>query len=40
VVYNQQTEPLIAYYEGKGLLKRINGDQGPDKNAEAFKAAM
>ena len=40
VVYHQQTEPLIAYYEGKGLLKRINGDQGPEKNAEAFKAAM
>ena len=40
VVYHRETEPLIAFYEGKGLLRRIDGDQGPDKNAEAFKAAM
>ncbi|HHV64498.1 MAG TPA: adenylate kinase [Peptococcaceae bacterium] len=26
-VYNQQTEPLIAYYSKQGLLKRIRGDQ-------------
>jgi len=30
-VYNQQTEPLIAFYQGQGLLKRINGDQPIDK---------
>lgn len=30
-VYNQQTEPLIAFYEEQGLLKRINGDQPIDK---------
>ena len=29
-VYNQQTEPLIAFYERQGLLKRINGDQTID----------
>ncbi len=40
VVYHRETEPLIAFYEGKGLLRRIDGDQGPEKNAEAFKAAM
>ena len=40
VVYHEQTEPLIAFYEAKGLLRKIDGDQGPDKNAEAFKAAM
>ncbi|MBO5642436.1 MAG: adenylate kinase [Kiritimatiellae bacterium] len=40
VVYHRQTEPLIEFYEAKGLLKRIDGDQGPEKNAEAFKAAM
>jgi adenylate kinase len=40
VVYHRETEPLIAFYEEKGLLRRIDGDQGPDKNAEAFKAAM
>ena len=40
VVYHNETEPLIAFYEAKGLLKKIDGNQGPDKNAEAFKAAM
>ena len=40
VVYHRETEPLIAYYEGKGLLRKIDGDQGPVKNAEAFLAAM
>lgn len=40
VVYHRETEPLIKYYEEKGLLKRIDGDQGPEKNAEAFLAAM
>jgi len=29
-VYNQQTEPLIAYYRQKGLLKEIAGDQAID----------
>ena len=40
VVYHRETEPLIAFYEAKGLLRRIDGDQGPDKNAAAFLAAM
>ena len=40
VVYHRETEPLIAFYEAKGLLRRIDGDQGPEKNAESFKAAM
>ena len=40
VVYHRETEPLIAFYDGKGLLRKIDGNQGPDKNAEAFKAAM
>ncbi|MBM3137121.1 MAG: adenylate kinase [Chloroflexi bacterium] len=26
-VYDQQTAPLIEYYENKGLLRRINGSQ-------------
>ncbi len=39
-VYHRETEPLIAFYEKKGVLRRIDGNQGPDKNAAAFKAAM
>src|SRR5665648_837221 len=30
-VYNTQTGPLISFYEGQGLLKRINGDQAIDQ---------
>ena len=40
VVYHRETEPLVAFYEAKGLLRRIAGDQGPERNAAAFKAAM
>ena len=40
VVYHRETEPLIASYEKKGLLRRIDGDQGPEKNAVAFRAVM
>jgi adenylate kinase len=39
-VYHRETEPLIAFYEEKGLLRRIDGDQGPERNAAAFLAAM
>ena len=40
VVYHRETEPLIKFYEAKGLLRKIDGNQGPDRNAAAFKAAM
>ena len=40
VVYHQQTEPLIAYHREKGLLRVIDGNQGPANNAKAFLAAM
>ena len=40
VVYHRQTEPLIAYYREKGLLRTIDGNQGPENNAKAFLAAM
>ncbi len=39
-VYHQQTEPLIAYYKAKGLLRIVDGNNAPEKNAEAFKAVM
>ena len=29
-VYEANTRPLIAYYEEKGLLRRVDGDQSPD----------
>ena len=39
-VYNQQTEPLIAFYTDKGLLKRINGDQAIDKVLQDIMKAL
>lgn len=30
-VYSDQTKPLIEYYESKGLLRSINGEQDIDK---------
>ena len=40
VVYHRETEPLIRFYEEKALLRKIDGNQGPVRNAEAFKAVM
>ena len=40
VVYHRETEPLIAFYEQRGLLRKIDGNQGPENNAKAFLAAM
>ena len=39
-VYHQQTEPLVSYYKEKGLLRVVDGNQGPENNAKAFYAAM
>jgi len=39
-VYNSQTEPLIAFYEEKGLLKRINGDQPIDQVLQDILKAL
>ncbi|OVE76995.1 adenylate kinase [bacterium E08(2017)] len=33
-VYNEQTKSLISYYEERGLLKRLDGDQGADNLAQ------
>ena len=40
VVYHRETEPLIAYYDGKGLLRRIDGTTGVENVARDFLAAM
>jgi adenylate kinase len=29
--YHEKTEPLVAYYEGKGVLKRVDGEREPDE---------
>ena len=40
VVYHRETEPLIAFYEKKSLLRKIDGTQAPEVAAKAFLAAM
>ncbi|MBR4706492.1 MAG: nucleoside monophosphate kinase, partial [Pseudobutyrivibrio sp.] len=30
-VYHDQTQPLIDYYQGKGILKSVNGTQPMEK---------
>lgn len=40
VVYHRETEPLIAFYEKKALLRKIDGTQAPEVTAKAFLAAM
>ena len=40
VVYHRETEPLIAFYSDKGLLKSVDGTIGVDNVAAAFLTAM
>ena len=40
VVYHQQTEPLIAYYRDKGILRTIDGTTGVDNVAADFLKAL
>ncbi len=39
-VYREQTAPLIAYYNEKGVLEEIDGDQSIDEVTEELKAAV
>ncbi|MDO5435437.1 MAG: adenylate kinase [Clostridia bacterium] len=39
-VYHDQTAPLIGFYEAKGLLKKIDGDQGMDNTFAAILKAL
>ncbi|MGN0853013.1 MAG: adenylate kinase [Kiritimatiellia bacterium] len=40
VVYHQQTEPLIAYYKARNLLKSVDGATDVDSVAKAFLEVM
>lgn len=39
-VYHDQTQPLVAYYDKKGVLTRVDGTKSPDEVFEALKAAL
>ncbi len=40
VQYDEKTEPLVAYYETKGLLRRIDGATEPDLVAERIREIL
>jgi adenylate kinase len=40
VVYHEQTEPLIAYYEDLGLLRRIDGTRSPSEVHAHIRATI
>jgi adenylate kinase len=39
-VYDSQTAPLVGYYDGQGLLRRIDGEGSTDEVYERIKAAI
>jgi adenylate kinase len=40
VVYHDQTEPLIEWYEDKGLLRRFDGTRTPDEVHDLIRATL
>jgi adenylate kinase len=39
-VYHHETEPLVAYYDERGLLRRVDGARDPDEVQAAIRAAL
>lgn len=39
-VYHEETEPLVAYYEERGLLRRVDGEGDPDEVEAAIRSAI
>jgi adenylate kinase len=39
-VYHAQTEPLIAYYDERGLLRRFDGTRTPDEVHDRIRATL
>jgi adenylate kinase len=39
-VYKEQTEPLIAYYRDKGLLREIDSSRSPEHSLEQIKKIL
>jgi adenylate kinase len=38
--YHEKTEPLISYYETRGLLKRVDGSLSPDDVGDRIRALL
>jgi len=39
-VYHRDTEPLVAYYDARGLLRRVDGSRSPDAVEADIRAAL
>jgi adenylate kinase len=39
-VYHEQTEPLVDWYEEKGLLRRFDGTRSPDEVHDRIRATL
>ena len=39
-VYHRETEPLVAYYGDRGLLRRVDGTRDPDEVEDAIRSAL
>ncbi|MFP9192545.1 adenylate kinase [Natrialbaceae archaeon A-CW1-1] len=39
-VYRENTEPVLEYYEDKGVLERVDGEQAPDEVWEDVRAVI
>ena len=35
-----KTEPLVDYYEDRGILQRVDGDEAPDDVAEQIRGLL
>lgn len=38
--YREKTEPLVAWYDDRGLLERVDGAKGPDEVYEEVRALL
>jgi adenylate kinase len=38
--YREKTEPLVAWYDDRGLLERVDGDKDPDQVEEDIRALL
>ncbi len=38
--YHEKTEPLVSYYEEKGLLRRVDGSPHPDEVGDRIRALL
>ena len=38
--YHEKTEPLVSYYDGKGVLRRVDGERDPDEVTEELRRTL